>query len=395
MEMRRHLRAACCALFTVVIGVEAVMSITVSANFGGGGAACTHSTTGATAHFDPATGQIVYNATGDLTCPDAGGGQVQPFRATSAPTCPSSDSSVRAYPILQPGPVTGPRTAIVYDWYPGQAVHRHVGGVAPDGPDYTSWWIPKPDDLSPAAWSQTNALDFWGTNVMYVDGTLHGDPAWTRGQPCLAWVDWDTSRVFDGGLANRAIAGAPPPTPTIPPSILGLASQVVRSWQVGSLQEAPSAYWYVFTPVCIWPNTDGIPANRRVPTTPITYGYDVQGPVDPATQRFVWFRYTITIDPGAVTERWSDGAVTQGYAGPPGADPVGTCSAIDHVFKQVSEAASVTVTQSVTIAGTVSWFDGVQQHSEALNAVTLGPIVNTTFTHRVLQADPALIAPGP
>lgn len=366
-----------------------------TATFGEGGASCTHSTMGATAQFDPTTGTLIYNAAGDLTCPDASSGQVQPFRQTSTPSCPTGGASdVRAYPILQPGPVVGPRTAIVYDWYPGQALHHHVGGVPPDGPNYTAWWIPKPDDLSPAAWSQSNSLDFWGTNVMYVVGKVHGDPAWTPDKPCMAWVDWDTSRVFDGGVANQTIAGTPPPGATIPPSILGLATSVVRTWQVGTLEDSPSVNWYVFTPICIWPDTAGIPANRRVPTTPITYGYDIQGPIDPATQRFVWFRYTITIDPGSVTERWSDGAVTQGYAGPPGPDPVATCTAIDHVFKQVSNSASVTVTQSVTISGTVSWFDGVQQHSEPLTSTTVGPIVDSTFTHSVLQVDPALIAPA-
>jgi hypothetical protein len=216
------------------------------------------------------------------------------------------------------------------------------------------------------------------------------------------WQDAQPVAPFGGSCQGAAFTFSPPylagdvPPPVPPSSVLDtppfptgadLVAGLTRAWTVGDVQILPggsaTSRTFVHIPTCAWTESTvpTVPDPYHALTTTVVGGYTL------------FLLYDVTVIPGTVAWNWGDGTSTvapgpveQGPGLLPAYDPAtqqwrDSC-AVSHKYAEVSSGATITATETFSIAITVSWSDGVATHTEPVACdsssggachLTLGP----------------------
>ena len=234
--------------------------------------------------------------------------------------------------------------------------------------------------LQAAAWSRMMAqlqsqLHSAGRNVQdhfyaaMVDVELRSGSILSPGGECTG--------VLLNGLSGL-VQGAPHSLP-VPPwqgvaarAMPNLVAAVEASWTTGTVAASPSAIGYVFVPVCAWITGTTLPFQPQhkwvyegVSSSGFTYvlRFDLYAQALGVRWSFSDGTTTTTSGPGAPGAATYNGASWSGCNG----------SAAQHIFKQVSSAATVSAAATVAFWASVSWDAGTGMETlpVAVNPSTL------------------------
>lgn len=290
-------------------------------------------------------------------------------------SCPTTTTFHLLPGIMGPGAPSG--IVAVLPIYP--AFTRNSSGGY-DGRDTNYGYnvanaIPPGGDPSQATLGSLATASTMGGHVIAVDAWLQQRGTWqdaTPGVPPYGGSCQGASFTF----GRPFLAGnAPPPTPPLnvlstPPFALGpaLMAEVTGKWRIGRLVTlpgpSPTAPTYVHIPTCAWLDS-GVPSQ--------TIGmHAVKTTVENGVTLFLV--YNLIIRPGAVTWTWGDGASSQtagivdsAPSSLPTYDPTtqtwtDPCT-VSHAYATVADARTITASQTFSVSITVSWDDGVANHT--------------------------------
>jgi len=243
-------------------------------------------------------------------------------------------------------------------------------------------------------YSQKNALPPGGdpnqtqvgapASAATVPGHVLGVSAWitTLG----TWQDASPTPPYGGSCVGAQfsfgppfIAGnAPPPAPprqvlNNPPFGTGaeLLAQVMKQWRIGTLAVLPGTLsttpTYVHIPTCAW-------LDSNVPSSTVLF-HALTSTVSAGVTLFLL--YDVAVAPGPVTWDWGDGTQSTSGSAPeqppaslPSYEPTSQTwsdpCAVSHRYSTVAPGRTITATTGYTVSITVSWYDGVAVHTQAV-----------------------------
>jgi hypothetical protein len=327
-------------------------------------------------------------------------------------TCPTSS----LFHVGPGSPAPGGGVVAVITIHPG-FTRNATGGY--DGHDARYAYAlkdaipPGGDPMAVAPGSPATAANVVG-HIVAVTAFLRTRGTWEDAQPVAPYGGSCIGATFS--FSPPYLAGdAPPPEPPgstldIPPFPTGptLVAALTRAWTIGSVDVLPgpgsSSRTFVHIPTCAWTESD-VP----VDSTP----FHALSSTVVAGYKF-FLLYEVTVTPGAVTWSWGDGTtsveagpVEQGPASLPSYDPstqawTDPC-AVSHAYRSVSRGATITASETFSIAITVSWSDGIAVRTQPVicDAATGGdcrlPIGAgdgwSSGPHPVEQIEPVPFAP--
>jgi hypothetical protein len=289
-----------------------------------------------------------------LTCP-------QVHRFHSGPGSPSPGGGIVAAVSIHPAFVLNAQGG--YDGVDPRFAYAVKGAIPPGG-----------DPTATAMGSPATAANVGG-HLIAVTAIVLNLGIWQDARPVAPFGGSCQGAAFT--FSPPYLAGvAPPPVPpasvlNTPPFPIGadLVTGLTRSWTIGDIAMLPggssSSRTYVHIPTCVW-------TESTVPVAPEPYHALSTTVVGGYT---VFLLYDVTVIPGPVAWNWGDGTSTtapgpveQGPALLPSYDPAtqrwrDSC-AVSHDYAQVSTGATVSATETFTVAITVSWSDGVATHTQ-------------------------------
>jgi hypothetical protein len=274
-----------------------------------------------------------------------------------------------------PSPAGGIVAAIsIHPAFARNAAGGYDGSEARFGYAVPGAILPGGDAAATAPGSVATAANVGG-HVIAVTAFLRTRGSWQDAQPVAPFGGSCQGATFS--FSPPYLAGdAPPPAPAIsvldiPPFPTGadLETSLTRSWTVGGIDVVPggsgTARTFVHIPTCAW-------TASTVPTRPDPYHALTTTVVNGYT---LFLLYDVTVIPGAVVWDWGDrttsvapGPVEQGPTTLPQYNPstqrwTDPC-AVTHDYADVMSGATITATETFTVAITVSWSDGVAVHTE-------------------------------
>ncbi|GEM_PF-2655105 len=289
-----------------------------------------------------------------MTCPDA-------HLFHIGPGSPSPGGGIVAAISIRPAYTRN--AAGGYDGLEARFGYAVPGAIPPGG-----------DAAATAPGSLATAANVGG-HVVAVTAFLRTRGSWQDAQSVAPFGGSCQGAIFS--FSPPYLAGdAPPPVPPVsvldtPPFPAGadLEASLMRTWTVGGIDivpgGSPTARTFVHIPTCAW-TASTVPAQpdaSHALTTTVVNGYTL------------FLLYDVTVLPGTVAWSWGDGT-TSIAPGPVEKGPAtlprynastqrwtDSC-AVAHDYAEVMTGATITATETFTVAITVSWSDGVAIHTE-------------------------------